>query len=175
MSSAASDDSIDDTSSDPSNTGSGGEKQTGWLGGCLTIIVLLGIFIAIGFAFSSCADTTPRPDRFNYKAEAACERAVVDKLISPATADIYSRAEGTESDWTIAGYVDSENVNGALIRSDFQCTVHITDDSQDVVVDFLRDRTRDSDEPSSVEPSSEDPSSDAPTEIPSTPKSSRTR
>lgn len=52
----------------------------------------------------------------------ACENAVEQLLRAPATASFSSTASGTER-VVVDGYVDSENGFGALVRSDYQCTV----------------------------------------------------
>ncbi len=52
----------------------------------------------------------------------ACEDAVEQLLRAPATASFSSTASGSDR-VVVDGYVDSENGFGALVRSDFQCTV----------------------------------------------------
>jgi hypothetical protein len=74
----------------------------------------------------------------SYVAVNHCESRVEELLKSPATAEFDSTANGSGSEWTVTGTVDSENGFGAQVRSDYQCTVSVTSDTATTTVDYLR-------------------------------------
>ena len=62
------------------------------------------------------------------EARSMCEQFVSDRLKSPATAEFQIRTAVLEgSTWTVSGFVDSQNSYGALIRSEFTCSMQKKD------------------------------------------------
>jgi hypothetical protein len=83
--------------------------------------------MAMLLATVACAPPSGPPDRSD--AISICERYVRDGLQSPSTASFSSRdAAAFDSEngarWQVKGWVDSQNGAGAMIRSDYDCTVH---------------------------------------------------
>jgi hypothetical protein len=104
--------------------------------GCLLIIVVASVGIA--FAIKGMASDSGPSNNGQYEAIAQCEARVENLLKSPGTADFETNASGSGSSWTITGSVDSENGFGALVRSDFQCTVSLQGEGATTTVDYLR-------------------------------------
>lgn len=86
----------------------------GLLIGVLVVALLAAAGVGIWYASGSDART----------ARNACVSAVGEQLAAPGSAkfsiDLATKTEGV---WTIHGSVDAQNSFGALIRSDFRCTV----------------------------------------------------
>lgn len=79
---------------------------------------------------------TPDPDVLRITAEQACEGAVGQNLKAPATAQYNSQASGS-GPWRVVGTVDAENSFGALIRSEYQCTVRLEGNRAIATLEFL--------------------------------------
>lgn len=60
-----------------------------------------------------------------WSAQVACEKAVSDQLKSPASATFsnWTRTNNYNDTFTVTGSVDSQNSFGAMLRSQFSCTV----------------------------------------------------
>lgn len=100
--------------------------------GCLLVIIGLVIWIVVAGVTGS--DDPPDSEELRFGAQDVCHQFVKERLRAPATAKFerYSEARitGVEPTYTVRGHVDSENGFGALIRSDYTCTVrHTTGDS----------------------------------------------
>jgi hypothetical protein len=105
--------------STPDNTG---KKPPNWgCFGCLGIFLLIPILAVIGSAVGA-ANKEPYDGNNKYEAIAQCEARIEGLLKSPATAEFETDAVGGGT-WSVTGTVDSENGFGALVRSDFECTV----------------------------------------------------
>jgi len=72
-----------------------------------------------------------------YEAIAQCEARIERLLKAPSTAEFDSSATASGGVWTVTGTVDSENSFGAMLRSNFQCTVEIHTDTATTTVDYL--------------------------------------
>lgn len=110
-----------------------GKVNRWFVAGIIGIVVLL--------AFAGCVvssfNTEDSADNDQYEAIAQCEARIDDLLKSPATASYDTTATASSGEWTVTGTVDSENSFGANIRSSFQCTVTVHEDSATTKVDFL--------------------------------------
>lgn len=74
------------------------------------------------------------PEDSGADAEHACQELVKDRLKSPASAKFSGLSHtGTGDEYTVTGSVDSQNSFGALMRSDFVCTVRANGDSWHLV------------------------------------------
>jgi hypothetical protein len=78
------------------------------------------------------SNSGPRYDSFS--AQVDCENFVRRLLKSPSTANFAPHRElaitGSEmGPWTVHGYVDSQNSFGAMIRSNYVCTIRYQGDS----------------------------------------------
>jgi hypothetical protein len=67
----------------------------------------------------------------------ACEDFVTRQLVAPATAKFptanhiaISQLDPDKPEWLIVGYVDSENKMGAMLRTDYSCTVRWAPDDE---------------------------------------------
>jgi hypothetical protein len=76
------------------------------------------LVLALAFAAASGGDSSDNEEGL---AAIACQNLVKDNLRAPSTASFPSFP--TVSGDTIRGAVDAENGFGAMIRSDFQCTI----------------------------------------------------
>ena len=123
----------------PSKMG-GSEKSTL---GCLAIflapialIVLVLIVGAIWTGVSGGSKDEPYDPNWSGEAITQCEDLVKESLKAPSTAEFDSSASGFGT-WTVTGTVDSENSFGAMLRSEFQCTVVVSGDSIKRRLDYL--------------------------------------
>jgi len=89
-------------------------------------LVALIVFAVIGHR----ANDTPTDDKYTASRSAArvmAQKFVLNKLVSPATAKFSDESEteiqGYGDSWMVAGWVDSQNVYGALIRSRYRVTL----------------------------------------------------
>jgi hypothetical protein len=101
--------------------------------------VVGGIFAALVIFVVGCTALTSANRKAydpNNKLEAIaqCEATVEDRLKSPATAQFDSEATGYGT-WSVTGTVDAENSFGAMVRSDYECTVIVDGDSIRVRLD----------------------------------------
>lgn len=97
--------------------------------GGVAIVLVLAISAAFNGGSSSSDNTV--------EAQIACESRVKDALKSPSTADFSDDVTGS-GPYTVTGTVDSENSFGAMLRSEFQCTVKVTGDQTFTTIDYLR-------------------------------------
>jgi hypothetical protein len=96
-----------------------------WLVGAVGVVVVLGAALWK-------AEASPQKD-----AVAACHDAIGDKLISPATARYSGETiVGNKSPWLSLVDVDSQNGQGALIRSKWACTVTRADGRYDAFAEL---------------------------------------
>ncbi|QPZ39683.1 hypothetical protein [Paramicrobacterium chengjingii] len=108
-----------------------------WAAGILGIVVIGG-----GVALSvATANNNADKDRYGNTAEAInyCEDKVRGELKAPSTAEFDSSATGSGT-YTVTGTVDSQNSFGAMMRSDFQCTVIIDGETQRTSLDSFEQR-----------------------------------
>lgn len=65
----------------------------------------------------------------NGEALVACERYIKSQLKAPTTAKFNTQVdENSDGTYTVSGSVDAQNSFGAMIRSDFSCTVQMNGD-----------------------------------------------
>lgn len=98
----------------------------------LWILVLVGVFIIWALGQSGGGSSNPAsPPADNAEAVGAwvvCQQFVEDRLTSPSTADYpaaysdYTTQLSTKQ-FKVDAYVDSQNGFGAMVRTDFVCTV----------------------------------------------------
>jgi hypothetical protein len=93
------------------------------------------IYLAVGIApiwwlasDNSSTSTSVLPEYTDLDARTDCEGFVKKNLKAPSTAEFAPRRDLQISGsgvgpWTVAGYVDSQNSFGAMIRSRFRCTI----------------------------------------------------
>lgn len=89
----------------------------------LVVFVVAVVFVCVTAFISRSGDDSdpdPGPD-----AERVCQDFVKKRLKAPATAKFsdVNHSGGVDGEYTVTGAVDSQNSFGALIRSDFTCTV----------------------------------------------------
>ena len=97
----------------------------------------LAVVIVGGLVVSSMgSDREPYDPNNSYEAIAQCEDLVTENLKAPSTAEFDSSASGFGT-WTVTGTVDAENSFGAMLRSEFQCTVVVSGDSIKRRLDYL--------------------------------------
>lgn len=106
--------------------------------GCAVLVgvVLVGGLIAYFSSLANGGSDDGYDSNNKYEAIAQCEERVKQLLKAPSTAEFTTDASGGGA-WTVTGTVDSENSFGAMLRSNFQCTVKITGDTATTTVDFL--------------------------------------
>lgn len=81
------------------------------------------IFV-VGCAALTSTNREPYDPTNKLEAIAQCEATVEDPLKSPSTAEFDSQASGYGT-WSVTGTVDAENSFGAMVRSNYECTVII--------------------------------------------------
>lgn len=97
-------------------------------GGAAIVLIL-----AISAAFNGGSSSSDN----SVEAQIACENRIKDALKSPSTADFNDDVTGS-GPYKVTGTVDSENSFGAMLRSDFQCTVKVTGDRTLTTIEYLR-------------------------------------
>ncbi|WP_437582746.1 hypothetical protein ACSAGD_10790 [Paramicrobacterium sp. CJ85] len=114
-----------------------GHSKGVWAAGAFGVLVIAG---GVGLSIVT-AQNEGEQDRYGTPTEASmyCEDAVRDQLKAPDTAEFDTSATGSGT-YTVTGTVDSENSFGAMLRSDFQCTVVIDGDTQRTTLDSLEQR-----------------------------------
>lgn len=114
------------------------KKRSGCGMGCLIFVIAAVAIVGLStFAASSNKDDAYDPNN-QYEAIAQCEARIKEQLKSPSTAKFDSTATGAGT-WTVTGTVDSENGFGAMLRSDYQCSVRVNGpDSISTRIDYLR-------------------------------------
>jgi hypothetical protein len=109
--------------------------------GCMVFILTVVVVSIIG-GLSSCGKTpSTNSNNTRFEAVAQCEARVSSMLKAPSTAKFDSQARSSAtstSAWAVTGTVDSENSFGAMLRSNFSCTVAIHGESATVSVDSFR-------------------------------------
>ncbi|PZF63343.1 hypothetical protein DEI81_08015 [Curtobacterium sp. MCBD17_013] len=101
--------------------------------GCGGIVALAIILTVIG-SFSHSSDDSVSDNSF--EAKSACENQVKDHLKSPSTAKFNDSVSGV-GPFTVTGTVDSENSFGAMLRSNFECSVRVTETQTFTTVKYL--------------------------------------
>ena len=95
---------------------------------------VVAVLIAVGIGASllwSALDKDPEQ-----AAESVCEDYVTDRLKAPASAEFPGAdrvVSSTADEWTVVASVDSENGFGAMIRTDYVCTVRDISGKWDLV------------------------------------------
>lgn len=118
------------------NASVGQKPRSGFWGylGCLGVLLVAGV----GFQLTRAGEDPADRNDNQSVAEVACENAVRANLKAPATASFSSNAsDAGYREWTVSGYVDSENSFGAMIRTNYSCTVDITADVANATVTSL--------------------------------------
>ena len=105
--------------------------------GCLGVFI--GVIVLVGACTAIVSFTRDRSDDYNnqFTAIRRCEDLVTQQLKSPSTAEFDSSASG-DGTWTVIGYVDAQNGFGAMVRSEFGCTVVIRGNTADTTLEYLR-------------------------------------
>lgn len=97
------------------------------LAGCVVILFIIGIVI-YSCSTDSGSDSSTEPDDGGggSMAEVMCENFVTDRLKAPSTAD-FPGADAVDDlgddEYQVTASVDSENGFGAMIRTDYVCTI----------------------------------------------------
>jgi hypothetical protein len=96
-------------------------------------LVAVAIALAVGAILVLLSQVSIGPDADG--AATMCEEYVTDRLKAPATADFPGGAHvsSTADEWTVVASVDSENGFGAMIRTDYVCTVRDISGKWDLV------------------------------------------
>lgn len=106
------------------------KKNSGAGWGCLGCLGLVAVFSAVIWIVSSLgAGDDDYTMNNKFEAIAQCEAQIESQLKAPSTAKFNSDATGSGT-WTVTGTVDAENSFGAMIRSEYQCTV-VMDEEKD--------------------------------------------
>lgn len=121
----------------------GGKKrrlptEPGHIAMYISLAFLAAVLIFMAVAGGNDADPAAYDPDNPTEARAQCEDLVEENLKSPATAE-FGTSEATRSgtEWIVTGSVDSENSFGAMLRSDFQCSVRVVDGTVERRLDSL--------------------------------------
>lgn len=102
-------------------------QKNGWY----ALAGLVGVFaLFVGYILFTTDSSTGRddPEVQEHAAIRACEDMVRDQLKAPATADFNGSVATGVGPWEVTGSVDAENSFGAMIRTDWTCTVRLDSD-----------------------------------------------
>lgn len=105
--------------------------------GCAGLIVI-AIIVIIAAVNSPKTETEYNPNN-SVEVIHQCEDLVKNSLKSPSSAIfVDTKAQQNQSrHWTVTGSVDAQNSFGAMIRSDFQCSVQVHTNSVTRRLDYL--------------------------------------
>jgi hypothetical protein len=80
-------------------------------------------------------EKAPMTRDYSYDARTACERAITQRLKAPSTSKFVSGAKVYEKEgkYYVAGEVDAQNSFGAMIRTQYVCSMHRSASDQMVV------------------------------------------
>ena len=99
------------------------------------VVGIIAVLFLIGLIVKGCGGDSSGSGgdgRDEIGASIVCEDFVKDRLKAPSTADFPSYSDytitGSGDDYTVEGYVDAENGFGAMIRTDWTCTVRAVDE-----------------------------------------------
>ncbi|WP_142459659.1 hypothetical protein [Geodermatophilus aquaeductus] len=93
----------------------------------LSVLAVIGLVVAACVSNMNDDNKSSGGGRDEIGAGVACEEFVKRQLRAPATADFPNFQEyvvtGSGDQYTVQGYVDAQNGFGALIRSDWSCSI----------------------------------------------------
>lgn len=104
--------------------------------GCLTVFLILLAIAGLVLVFGQCGGSSSgKSDSWNNEisAKTYAEFMVKDNLKAPSTAKFCNSATEMNaknlggSKWKVTGWVDAQNSFGAMIRSDFEVTLELTE------------------------------------------------
>jgi hypothetical protein len=107
------------------------DKKSGLGWGCLGIVALvIGVPVACTIAYSGAGSSDWAPSAI--EARNICEDWVREQLKSPSSADFNdgSVTGAGAGPYTITGTVDAQNSFGAMLRSDWTCTIEYRADEK---------------------------------------------
>lgn len=92
--------------------------------GILALMLLVGVIASLTGQRSSSSASSGT----DYAAITSCERYVKDRLLAPSTAKLSGWSDSTTSTatdgtTTVRGYVDAQNVYGAMLRTHYTCVL----------------------------------------------------
>lgn len=91
--------------------------------------MMVAAIVAVGLISWAGSTLLPAsPSREYREAVAQCEALVSDELRSPSSAVFESDVSSSGSTWRVTGAVDSQNGFGAIVRTEFECSVTIEGD-----------------------------------------------
>lgn len=106
----------------------GAPTKRGWGLGrwVIALLVLAGMYGCV----SSLSGSPDDDEVSDYEVRMQCERWVKDRLKSPASAEFSGHnVAGANPSWTVTGVVDSQNGFGAMVRSDWTCSIQLDGDT----------------------------------------------
>lgn len=89
---------------------------------------IVGAALAVGLAVSGGLGDTSGNGSGEVEAIRQCEGFAGKRLKSPASAEYDLTATRDGGQWVVTGTVDSQNGFGAMIRSNVECRITLTDD-----------------------------------------------
>ena len=107
-------------------------KASGAAIGCGTVLALIivgGIVSCVASLNSGGSSNDHGVDRI--EAQLACQDFVKEKLKAPATAKFSGQQTNVAgvNQWTVTGLVDAENSFGAMLRSNWTCSIRLDGDT----------------------------------------------
>lgn len=108
-------------------------------GGCLLLLgipIVLLVIVVAGISIFGGGESGSSNEQSGL-ARIYCERAVEERLVSPASAQFTHDSTTGANPYEVRGTVDSDNSFGATLRTGYGCTVTFTGDSYTVTVDYL--------------------------------------
>lgn len=87
-----------------------------WAAMTFAVLVVTGLVLLLAFVINPVTDGKSQPIK-------ACEAWVLDQLVSPASARFSNETWFDTDNPEVVGEVDSQNGFGALLRSEFHCSM----------------------------------------------------
>ena len=109
------------------------KKTSGKTIGCLILIAFIIFLVIYGSIGDDSENGTAGWKEDKIAAYVMAKQFVEDRLVSPGSADFSSYSEANvivlgEREYRVAGYVDSQNKFGAMLRSNYICTLRENED-----------------------------------------------
>ena len=112
-------------------TASSGKPRSMSTGGVVALVLLGILFVTVVYSCATSASSSDDSEDGSGMAEVMCEEFVTDRLKSPSSAEFAGADSVTplgDDQYEVTASVDSQNGFGAMIRTEYVCTIQDSGD-----------------------------------------------